>query len=162
MICERISPEKYPWNQRVTRPEISCTKQTLHLVFKLEIFSQVLDTSSLGIKPTRCAAWFLGSPREAATNGASKDRPSPTPGNQDWETAPTFPRLREPASTEPEAVGTLYRTHHVGSTGRSDSIRWLPVLLAAEKPGIPEPLIQSDDTTSVCCGREMGSNSHEW
>lgn len=155
----------------------------------------MFGTSSLGINPTSWVATscgvpgFPGSPREVATKGASKDSPSPTPGSQvwepsSWETTPTFPQLREPARTEPEAAGHLQwataeraqksserssltcssshplcKTHHLGCPGSSDPTRWLPVFLAAEKPGIPEALIQSDDTTSVRFGREMGSNS---
>lgn len=44
-----------------TCPEISCNMQAPHLLFKPKIFSQVFDTSSLGIKPTSWAAQLPGS-----------------------------------------------------------------------------------------------------
>lgn len=92
MICKRICPEKYPWNQRVTRPEISGTKQVPYLLFKLKIFSQVFATSNLGIKPTSWVAsswatWLPGQPQRSC-HKCSQQRPlaimsgSPAAGEQ--------------------------------------------------------------------------------
>lgn len=168
MICRRISPGTYPWNQRVACPEISCNMQAPHLLFKPKIFSQVFDTSSLGTKPTSWAAQLPGSwlqhwvtPRKRPPREPAKTVHHPTLaiGNpaaaiqwdpSSWETAPTFPQLREPACSEPEAVGNLpwapaeraqnsegsiptcrssdplYKTHHEGCTGSSDPMSVIP------------------------------------